>query len=97
MLCIYVCRFWARFANRADRIHDVQLLSDHGAAQQQNGGAKAPHAADDPEAQPMQVNGQADYANGAPALERNSADSLPMAGMRQAKVPLSDDPFWDQE
>ena len=45
----------------------------------------------------MRANGQSNGKDGAPDLGRDSADSLPVAGLRQTKMPLSDDPFWDQE
>ena len=80
-------------------MREVQLLSVNGAPAAQQKGAKVGHAAGaDPEAQPVHLNGHAGVTNAsmeAPDLERDSGS--PIAGLRQEKVPLSDDPFWDQE
>jgi hypothetical protein len=80
-------------------MREVQLLSVNGAAAPRQNRDKAGHALEgDPEAQPVHANGHATVASGsseAPNLERDSGS--PVSGLRQEKVPLSDDPFWDQE
>lgn len=87
-----LCRFWKRFTRRPDRGKDVQLLSVNGAAGAHAGSKPAAPGADVEAASfgaTSHLNGTAPLAQ----LERESAS--PVAGLRQEKVPLSDDPFWD--
>lgn len=86
-------RFWKRFTRRPDRGKDLQLLSVNGAAGAHAGSKSAAPGADVEAAARF---GTASHLNGTATLaqlERESAS--PVAGLRQEKVPLSDDPFWD--
>lgn len=85
-------RFWKRFTRRPDRGREVQLLSVNGAAQCPKGVKTAAPGAD---AEAATANGTANGAVPLVLLERESVS--PTAGLRQEKIPLSDDPFWDGE
>ena len=95
-------RFWARFANQqGEPQREVQLLAVNGnnPAWQRSGAANGLSHYRDAEAQADDQlltgakTGPPDKA--LPELEREAA--MPARGMQQEKLPLSDDPFWDQE
>ena len=85
------CRFWRRFTRIPDKSKEVQLLSVNGSHLNGIKTKRKPGA--DPEAGRHGQPGTP--GTGAPlaTLERESMS--PVAGHKQEKVPLSDDPFWD--
>ena len=95
-------RFWARFANQqGEPQREVQLLAVNGKnpASQRSGAANgfSHHDPDQAQADDQLLagaqTGPPDKA--LPELDREGA--MPAPGMQQEKLPLSDDPFWDQE
>ena len=86
-------RFWKRFTRRPDKGKEVQLLSVNGAAAAHAGSKPAGGSGADVEAARF---GAASHLNGtAPLAQLERESASPVAGLRQEKVPLSDDPFWD--
>ncbi|KAK9904668.1 hypothetical protein WJX75_000080 [Coccomyxa subellipsoidea] len=79
--------FWKRFTRRPDRAKDVQLLSVNGVARGRSGLKEKSPGAD------VEAANGASTANGAAPMVQLDRESV--AGLRQEKVPLSDDPFWD--
>ena len=90
-------RFWARSVNQqGDAQREVQLLAVPGKnlASQRSGAANGfSHHDAEAQADDQLLSGAPDKAK--PELRRQAATPAP--GMQQEKLPLSDDPFWDQE
>ncbi len=85
------CRFWRRFTRIPDKGKEVQLLSVNGS--HLNGIKVTRSPAADPEAG---RNGHPTSPGvNAPLTTLDRESMSPVAGLRQEKVPLSDDPFWD--
>ena len=105
MLIAAVCgmrRFWARFANHqgAPQQREVQLLAVPGKnpASQRSGAANGfSHHDAEAQADAQLLNGAKPGAPGRVVPELDQQAAAPVRGMQQEKLPLSDDPFWDQE
>ena len=83
-------RFWRRFTRIPDRSKEVQLLSVNGT---HLNGIKTRNPAADPE---LGAKGQGRSPGVTAPLATLERESMsPAAGLRQEKVPMSDDPFWD--
>ena len=85
------CRFWRRFTRIPDRSKEVQLLSVNGV--HLNGIKTTRNAAADPELGPKGQGRSPGVTAPLATLDRESMS--PAAALRQEKIPMSDDPFWD--
>lgn len=85
-------RFWRRFTRIPDKGKEVQLLSVNGS--HLNGIKTARGTGTDAE---LGRNGHEGTSPGvgAPLATLDRESMSPVAGLRQEKLPLSDDPFWD--